>query len=120
MGTRFLGSSPIGRHQIFFRKDNGKVEMKPLDVEEIKALIVYRMGKFEESCNSHHKGCVLQQIRALTSVLFDGEPTDGGTPYDLCKMLDIPVDDDGVTEEWMLAHGFEDREGSSHEKFGGW
>ena len=96
-----------------------------LTEKEIRALIVWRIARCSESCNSFHINHVDGQIRGLTAVLNNGVPIHSrATTMDVLDYIGVPYTMDGdevlFSDEWMQEHGFTD-DNMRHDTFGdGW
>lgn len=83
-----------------------------LTKEETEALLLVRILACAESCNSFHINHVSGQIRALASVLKDGEspPSFGDDIGEVLDWVGIPYTRDGAYihwhTEWLESRGF--------------
>lgn len=98
-----------------------------LTKHDIEALLVWRIWKCSQSCNSAHISQVIGQIEGLAAVLRDGVPCRADDIGAILAHVGIPFmqPDIGKIEfdgPWMADHGFvldEKTDTYSHPRFDG-
>jgi len=92
--------------------------------EEIRAMIVNRLLVAENSCNSHHRMCVKQQIRGLLAALTGEVPTNSDDIPTILRQAGIPHSVECGTYDfvrpWMISHGFKAKPDGSYQSNRGW